>query len=113
MPVSPIPAFNDMLEPASQAAIREGGFRLLFWENAFPNPASLATSAAGLGTVCMAKPLRGKELPGASWLWKITWSPANSLLPWQPRKMGNLSLIHPLCLASWQGYAHSAASGLL
>jgi hypothetical protein len=66
-----------------------------------------------LGTVCMAKPLRGKELPGASWLWKITWSPANSLLPWQPRKMGNLSLIHPLCLASWQGYAHSAASGLL
>lgn len=49
----------------------KGGFCLLRWKNAFPNTGSLATRADGLGTVCMANPLRVKEPPGASWISRL------------------------------------------
>lgn len=53
------------------------------WEDAFPHAGGLAGSAARLGRSPHGCPFESKELPSASWLSKITWPPASSLLAWQ------------------------------
>ena len=84
---------------------------LSLWETAFPHVGFLAVNSACLGrSMCMANPLRVKEFPGASWLPKMAWLPANSLLLGQSRKPFPYS---SMCPASWQGNDHWAVNGFL